>query len=231
MALRGGAVNAITRWLSTEGAPLPGERTSSSTAWNRQTVDGLLRNPILAGMRPYNPGRGRKGTSVDPFAVVRDEAGTPVIDESLAIITVEEFTQLQHMLESRTVPQARKRSERRTTPPFLSRVARCDDCDVYLCRGTNQGKPILSCPLCRQTVSRTTLDPYLGDRLITERGNEPLGGSTVQDRWQAVRSDELARREVLLTQLDSLRIRRGVVGRYFDEARVILQWRPTAVRL
>jgi|GEM_PF-4439706 len=38
-------------------------------------------------MRPHNPGRGRTGTRVDPFAVLRDETGLPVVDESLAVIT------------------------------------------------------------------------------------------------------------------------------------------------
>lgn len=234
MALAGATVNAVTRWLTAQGAPLPGSRRLGhkpvNQSWNRQTVDGLLRNPILAGMRPYNPGRGRKATKVDPFAVVRDAHGLPVVDESLAVITVEEFAALQGILDSRTSPQARKRSQRQATSPFLSRVARCDDCDVYLCRGTNQKRPVLYCPSCRQTIGRTALDPYLVQRLLEERGNEPLGDTTVRDRWGDARSDERARREVFLTQLDCLRIRRGVVGRYFDEDRVLLRWQhPSSV--
>jgi DNA invertase Pin-like site-specific DNA recombinase len=228
MALSGTAVNAIARWLTTEGAPLPGRRAdgqNSGGTWNRQTVDGLLHNPILAGMRPHNPGRGRQGARVDPFAVVRDEAGDPVVDDSLAVITFDQFTELQHLLDARALPQARKRGERRSTSPFLSRVARCDGCGVYMCRGTNQGKPVLTCPKCRQTMSRAGLDPYLIERLLAERGGEALEASTVARRWNAADADDLAQRDVLLTQLASLRIRRGVVGRYFDAERVILQWR------
>jgi DNA invertase Pin-like site-specific DNA recombinase len=228
MALGGVAINAIARWLTTQGAPLPGRRSGPNAkrgVWNRQTVDGLLRNPILAGMRPHNPGRGRQGTAVDPFNVVRNDAGEPVIDESLAIITFEQFAELQHLLAARTAPQARKRDERRSTSPLLSRIARCDDCDVYLCRGTNQGKPVLTCPQCRQTMSRTGLDPYLIQRLLTERGDQPLKGSTVRRRWMAADGDDLTRRDILVAQLDSLRIRRGVVGRYFDADRVLLTWR------
>ncbi|BBX25707.1 recombinase family protein [Mycolicibacterium alvei] len=231
MALRGTSVNAITTWLTNQRAPLPeGPRTSRNTGgrvWNRQTVDGLLRNPILAGMTPHNPGRARSAKRVDPFAVVRDECGAPVVNEPLAVITIDEFTALQRILDSRTCPQARKRSERETTSPFMSRVARCDDCEVYMCRGTNQRRPVIYCPKCRQTLSRTTFDPYLIARLLTERGSEPLGDSTVRDRWDAAGRDELARRKVLLTQLASLRVRRGVVGRYFDEDRVMLRWRPS----
>jgi site-specific DNA recombinase len=229
MALNGATVNAITTWLTSEGAPLPegsmARRKSGSAVWNRQTVDGILRNPILAGMTPHNPGRPKSAKRADPFAVFRDEDGVPVINDDLAVITPEQFRRLQEILEARCTPQARKRSEREPTSPFLSRVVRCDDCDVYMCRGTNQKRPVLYCPVCRQTMSRSVFDPYLVQRLLDERGAETLGGSTVKDHWAAAGSNDEARRDILLTQLDSLRVRRGVVGRYFDEARVLLCWR------
>lgn len=228
MALDGATVNAITTWLTMEGAPLPegsmARRKSGSAVWNRQTVDGILRNPILAGMTPHNPGRPKSAKRADPFAVFRDEDGVPVINDDLAVITHEQFQRLQDILEARSTPQARKRSEREPTSPFLSRVVRCDDCDVYMCRGTNQKRPVLYCPVCRQTMSRSAFDPYLAQRLLDERGAETLGGSTVKDHWAAAGSNDEARRDILLTQLDSLRVRRGVVGRYFDEDRVMLRW-------
>jgi DNA invertase Pin-like site-specific DNA recombinase len=231
MALRGATVNAITTWLTSEGAPLPAgsekRRKSGGVAWNRQTVDGILRNPILAGMTPHNPGRAKNAKRADPFAVFRDEDGDPVVNNSLAVITPEEFTRLQKILDSRSTPQARKRSEREATSPFLSRVVRCDDCDVFLCRGTNQKRPVLYCPACRQTMSRSAFDPHLVERLLGERGAEPLGGSTVQAHWAAAGSSDVDRREILLTQLESLRVRRGVVGRYFDVERVLLKWQPS----
>lgn len=123
--LRGETVNSVTTWLTEGGAPLPVrriERKSGSTSWNRQTIDGLLRNPVLAGMTPHNPGRSKSAKRVDPFAVLRDEHGHPVVNEALAIISSEEFETLQRLLDARTVPQARKRSERRSTSVFLSRV-------------------------------------------------------------------------------------------------------------
>jgi site-specific DNA recombinase len=229
MALNGATVYAITKRLTQEGAPLPSgrrtKRTPGNAEWNYHTVDRLLRNPILAGMMPRNPGRGRNAKDVDPFAVVRDGHGIPVVNESLAVVTIDEFTALQHILDSRESPQVRKRRDKETTSPFLSRVARCDDCDVYMCRGTNQKRPVIYCPKCKQTLSRATLDPYLVERLLAERGSEPLAAATVQDCWEAASADELARREVLMSQLESLRIRRGVVGRYFDAARVLVRWR------
>jgi hypothetical protein len=181
-------------------------------------------------MTPYNPGRGRSGRRVDPFAVVRDEDGIPLVNESLAVITLQEFTSVQQMLDARDSPQARKRSEREATSPLLSRVARCDDCDVYMCRGTNQRRPVLYCPACRQTLGRTAFDQYLVERLLDERGSEPLAAATVRACWEAAGSDDLVRRDILLSQLKSLRIRRGVVGRYFDEERVLLQWGTSEVR-
>jgi hypothetical protein len=35
-------------------------------------------------------------------------------------------------------------------------------------------------------------------------------------------------REILLSQLESLRIRRGVIGRRSDQQRVLLRWRAIA---
>ena len=227
-ALRGETVNAIATWLTESGAPLPvrrAERTSGSTSWNRQTVDGLLRNPVLAGMTPHNPGRAKSTKRVDPFAVLRDDRDRPVVNEALAIVSFDEFESLQRLLDARTVPQARKQSERQATSPFLSRVARCDECAVYLCRGTNQKRPVLYCPSCRQTIGRTALDAYLIDRLLLERGNAMVGDLAVEEAWARAGHDDKARRTVLVSQLDALVVRRGVVGRYFDEDRVLLTWR------
>ena len=226
-ALSGETVNAIAAWLTDSEAPLPArrtERTSGSGSWNRQTVDGLLRNPVLAGMTPHNPGRATSAKRVDPFAVLLDERGQPVISRALAIITTEEFATLQRLLAARTVPQARKKAERQSTSAFLSRVARCDECAVYLCRGTNQKRPVLYCPKCRQTIGRTALDAYLIERLLIERADHLVGGLDVAEAWARAGHDDMARRAVLVSQLDRLAIRRGVVGRYFDEERVLLTW-------
>lgn len=222
-------VNGIAAHLDREGAPPP--RRSGGTAgftWNRQTVQGLLRNPVLAGMMARNPGRKRTGKAADPFSVLRDDAGEPVIDESLAVITAGEFAALVAALDARGVPQARKAGDRQATSPFLSKVARCDDCGVYMCRGTNQKKPVLYCPQCRQTQGREALDDYLVRRLLRERGGEPLGTATVRDHWRIAGTDEDARRDVLLSQLGSLRIRRGRTGVRLDKSRILLCWREPA---
>lgn len=231
LALDGMRVNAITRWLNDRHVPLPRRLNSQPSpsaglAWNRQTVDGLLRNPTLAGMTPHNPGRPKSAKRVDPFSVVRDEAGNPVIDEPLAIISLEEFTRLQELLGSRTTGQFRKQDQRQATSAFLSRVVLCDSCGVYMARGTNQKRPVLYCPKCRQTMSRHAFDPHVIGRLLDERGDQPYKGSTVADYWRVAGNDDEAKREILISQLEGLRVRRGVVGRYFDAERVLLRWRP-----
>ena len=227
-ALRGETVNAIATWLTESGAPLPvrrAERTSGSTSWNRQTVDGLLRNPVLAGMTPHNPGRAKSTKRVDPFAVLRDDRDRPVVNEALAIVSFDEFESLQRLLYARKVPQALKPYARKATRPFLWRVAGFVECAVFLCRGTNQKRPVLYCPSCRQTIGRTALDAYLIDRLLLERGNAMVGDLAVEEAWARAGHDDKARRTVLVSQLDALVVRRGVVGRYFDEDRVLLTWR------
>ncbi|MDR0989956.1 MAG: recombinase family protein [Propionibacteriaceae bacterium] len=227
MASTGQTINHIARWLTEQQAPVPGQRsggdTSAATIWHRQTVVGLLRNPILAGMRPHNPGRGRQGTPVDPLNVVLTENGDPLIAQSLALMSFDEFVALQSLLDSKSSSHRRRQHERTATSPFLSRVIRCDDCDVYLCRGANQGHATLYCPKCRQTMSRPRLDAYLIRRLLVERGGRSLNGSTVRACWAAAQ-DDTVRRQILLSQLESLRIKRGMAGRYFDKNRVELRW-------
>lgn len=232
LAQSGATVGAITAWLDRDGAPRPrGSRfrdDGTVPAWNRQTVQGLLRNPVLAGMIPRNPGRKRGGKGVDPLSVLRDDSGEPVIDESLAVITVQEFADLVAALDSRTTPQARKAADRQRTSPFLSKVALCDECDVYMCRGTNQKQPVLYCPACRQTIGRTALDPWIGKQLLAERGDLPYRDGTVRDYWHRAWASDTGKRDVLLSQLGSFRIRRGAVGR-FDVGRLLVEWRPSAV--
>lgn len=229
LARDGATVNSIAAWLDHQSAPLPAgsaaRKAARAPGWNRQTVLGLLRNPILAGMTPRNPGRKKSGAAASPFAVLTGPDGEPVIDESLALIAPGEFRDLIAILDSRAAPQARKFADRQRTSPFLSQAARCDDCRVFMCRGTNQKRPVLYCPACRQTIGRAALDPYLEARLLAERGTVRLGDATVGDQWRRAWADDRAKRTVLLSQLGSLRIRRGIVGRQFDENRVLLAWK------
>lgn len=222
-AQNGLTVAGIATRLSQLGAPAPIKSAGHAYVWKRQSVRYLLRNPVLAGATPHNPGRPKSAAASDPLAVLRDEDGAPIIREDLAVISLAEFEDLLATLDARTATLG----PRTPTSPFLARVARCDDCDVFLCRGSNQRRPTLYCPQCRQTIGRTALDAWITARLLDERGDEPCMGTTVREQWRLYGADE-ARRSVLVSQLDSLRIRRGVVGRYFDEQRILLAWRTPA---
>jgi DNA invertase Pin-like site-specific DNA recombinase len=224
-ALDGMSANGIATRLTSEGAPAPaGNRNPDAYVFSRQMVGGLLRSPRIAGMTPHNPGRGKQGKTIDPWSVVRHESGDPVVDEDLAVVDLDRFRALLDALDNSDHPAAVKAAERRQSSPLLAKVARCDECEVWMCRGSNQGRPTLYCPRCRQTIGRTYLDAYLVERLLAERGAEPLGTASVRVKWAGSEGDDSARREVLRSQIDSLRIRRGVVGRTFDEDRVLLTW-------
>lgn len=227
----GCTINSTATWLTDQGAPLPAaslaRRKSGATTWNRQAVVGIVRNPIAAGMMWRNPGKGKSVSRGRD--VLRDEDGEPVVFEHLAVITVAEHEAILAALDARTSPQARPMAERRRTCPLMSKIAVCDDCDVYLTRGTNAGKPVLQCPDCRQVISRAAFDPYIERRLLARRGAEPYLDATVAQYWRLWKDNPKGRRDVLLSQLDTLRIRRGVVGRYFDKDRVLLVWRPSAI--
>jgi len=228
LAQGGETVNGIARWLDAHDAPLPkARRNTLATTWNRQTVEGLLRNPILAGMISRNPGASKSGKRRD--GVLVDESGEPVVYDDLAIMPVTQWRELVAQLDARTSPQARPFTERVHTSPLLSKMARCDDCNRWLCRGTNQQRPTLYCPTCRQTLSYNGIGKHLEGLLLAERGAEPYGAKTVAAHWRFAKGDDLARREILLSQIRELRIRRGVVGRRFDADRVILTWAPSAL--
>lgn len=50
-----------------------------------------------------------------------------------------------------------------------------------------------------------------------------MGVATIREHWPLL--DDKERRRILLDHLDTLRIRRGVVGRYFDKSRVLIRWK------
>lgn len=169
-ALRGETVYSIQQWLS-QSAPLP---TSSQTrrtreGWAYSTVERLLRNPILAGMIAYNPGNSKKTRGDE---VLRDEKGLPVVHESLAILTTDERRRLLAALDNEDKAQRRPRASREATPPLLSGLAECGECNRTMHRGTTAGRPALACPSCYQTISMEQLTKHIETRLLSERGDE-----------------------------------------------------------
>ena len=104
LARRGEDVNSITRAFTRANVPIPDSalktrKTGDFTTWQRQTVQGILRNPILAGMIPHNPGRKQSGPYAGRSGVLLDGHDKPVVAEHLAIMSVEAWNELQNILD------------------------------------------------------------------------------------------------------------------------------------
>lgn len=167
-AQRGETLYTIKRWLDEVEAPLPRVSTASrkSTSWSYSTLERLLRNPILAGMIPYNPGNQSKVRGDD---VVRDENGLPRVNEDIAIMTVKDWRAMVARLDSRDSPQSRPRAMKANTSALLSGLVWCAECDSRMWRGTVQKRPAYSCPKCHQTISK--LDPYVIEQFLYQKGD------------------------------------------------------------
>jgi site-specific DNA recombinase len=220
--LAGLTLYSTMQWLNEVGAPtatmLRAARREEadtrkavkvSTEWSYNTVDKLVRHPLLAGMVPHNPGHVSKGRGDD---VVRDENGLPVVDESLAVIPVGQWRAMQARLAE---PSARRqpRAMRRQHSGVLSGLMWCGDDrhnePVRMWRGTvgssTGPRPAYSCPECHQTLSNAEhlivqrfLD-YCGDVPRLRMIEEVVEGGSVQHQEASVRLAELGREVVAAT--------------------------------
>ncbi|MBT2549803.1 recombinase family protein [Arthrobacter sp. ISL-65] len=180
---RGHSIYSTVQWLDEVGAPLPSasQKSRKRDGWSYTTVERLLRNPVLAGMTAYNPGNTTQTRGED---VLRDsETGLPVVDESIAIMTVSEWRTMVKSLDERDSAQALPRALRSTTSPLLSGLVSCghcrDDSDepVRMHRGTTQGRPGYSCRSCYQTI--TKFEDYVIEEFLRQKGERV--------RWSLVR--------------------------------------------
>ncbi|WP_084776573.1 MULTISPECIES: recombinase zinc beta ribbon domain-containing protein [Micrococcus] len=158
------------------GAPLP--RASQSrrrgTGWSYSTVERLMRNPVLAGMAPYNPGNSHKERGSD---VLRDEHGLPVVDPTVAVMTPSEWWAMVAALDSNDSPRAKPHALRSKTSALLSGLVWCGACDARMHRGTSNGRESYSCPRCHQTISR--IQDYVVEQFLWAKGEHV--------RWTPVR--------------------------------------------
>ncbi|WP_200837854.1 zinc ribbon domain-containing protein, partial [Ruania rhizosphaerae] len=114
----------------------------------------------------YTPGNAGKSRGSE---VLRDDDGLPVVDESVAIMTVPEWRALVRRLDDRDSAQSRPRALKSKTSALLSGLVWCGHCDVRMYRGTSSGRPAYSCPRCHQTASN--LDRYVVDEFLRVNGD------------------------------------------------------------
>lgn len=157
-AARGDSIYSIVQWLDEVGAPLPSssqKNRKEGTGWSYSTVERMLRNPLLAGMTAFNPGNKTKSRGLE---VLRDADGLPVVDESVAVMGVQDWRAMLVLLDSRESPQSRPRALRSKTSALLSGLLVCgehvnDETGTRMHRGTAQGRAGYYCPTCHQTIT------------------------------------------------------------------------------
>lgn len=159
----GRTLYSTMQWLNEVGAPT----ATGSGTWAYNTVEGLLRQPILAGLTSHNPGHRSRDRGPD---VLRDPAtGLPLVDESVAILSVDEWRAMLAKMDTPSDGRSMPRAMRRKTSGLLSGLVWCRDCDARMWRGTTAGNPSYSCPSCHQTLSK--VEPIVVDEFLAERGD------------------------------------------------------------
>jgi site-specific DNA recombinase len=126
--LAGESTYQIARWLDDSGAPLRGHKQRSRSWWSESSVDALLRNPVLAGLTKFEPGR-QPGEKGDPSAVLRDAEGMPIIREDLAIISTDDRREIVQRLDTRSTHWKPRSTD---SSSLLSQMLTCGTCGHYL---------------------------------------------------------------------------------------------------
>ena len=173
--LAGQTLYQVTRWLDTSDAPRRTRVGRTTNRWADASVEAILRNPVLAGMTPFHPGR-KPGDPADPLAVLRNPDATPVIDESVAIISAEERRRLISLLDDAKRPGSRPRTAK--TPELLAGLVVCANCDGRMHRASVSSKYLVfrcqrsECSK-RVTVIRSHLEDHVVEQFLSTRGSYP----------------------------------------------------------
>jgi len=150
--LRRDSIYSVVQWLDEAGAPTP----TGKGDWVYSTVERILRNPVLAGMTPFNPNLVSRARGPE---VLRDENGLPHVDASVAIMPVSDWRAMVKKLDERDSGKALPRAMRAKTSGLLSGLVYCgehldaDGNGTRMYRGTTQGRPGYSCPVCHMTIT------------------------------------------------------------------------------
>ncbi len=161
---RGNSIYSVVQWLDEVGTPTPAGRGG----WTYTTVKRILRHPILAGMTTFNPGNTTKERGTD---VLRDSDGLPVVDESVAILSVAEWRALVTKLDDNDSAQSKPRALRSKTSALLSGLLWCgehgaDGLRMHRC--TVSGRPGYTCPGCSQSISN--FEPLVVAEFLRQKG-------------------------------------------------------------
>ncbi|KQQ43087.1 hypothetical protein ASF50_03575 [Nocardioides sp. Leaf307] len=170
----GHSIYSTVQWLNEVGAPTP----TGKGAWVYSTVERILRHPVLAGMTPFNPGNSTKTRGTE---VLRDADGLPVVDESVAVVSVGQWRAMVKSLDERNTAQALPRALRAKTSGLLSGLVYCAGCEVRMHRGTTQGRPGYACPSCHQSV--TNFEHVVVDEFLRQKG-EHVRWSVVEEVYE-----------------------------------------------
>ncbi len=180
----GRALYSTAAWLNEQGVP-----TARGGPWKANTVENLVRHPIVAGLTPAGgetkgKRHGPDGPNMSEEAkkaeeaksvrakgrggeVLRGSDGLPVVDEALAVLPLPQWRAMVAALDAPQDGRRMPRAMRATTSGVLSGLTWCGEHDepVRMWRGTTQGRPSYSCPDCHQTLStaeQLVVDDVLG---------------------------------------------------------------------
>ncbi|MCA0297228.1 MAG: recombinase family protein [Actinobacteria bacterium] len=181
----GASLGAITRRWNDSKVPMRKRRNRKVNVWEYSAIETILRNPVLAGMVPYTPGRQAGSRDSD---VLRDESGLPVVIEELAIMTVAEYRQLIENIDKRKMPGTRTNPEQQT---FLGLI-KCSECGSTMYKARGNGYEYLrcndkTCPSRGQAISQPNLEAYVKETVIATIGDLPV----LQDVTEASKVDEI----------------------------------------
>ncbi len=152
-------------WLNEQGAP-----TARGGPWKANTVENLVRHPIVAGLTPAggeSKVKLRSGETKEEFEaraarakgrggeLLRGSDGLPLVEEALALLPVARWRAMVAALDAPQDGRRMPRAMRATTSGVLSGLMWCGEHrqPVRMWRGTTQGRPSYSCPECHQTLS------------------------------------------------------------------------------
>jgi site-specific DNA recombinase len=157
---------SLQQWLAEKGGG----------TWAYTTVEGVLRNPILAGLTSFNPSvedpkPGKQNKNRGP-EVLHGNDGLPKVDDSLAIVPLAEWRAMLARLDAKDTGHSKPRAIRSETSPLLSGLMWCGEhgkkgVRMYRCAEGDK-RHGYTCPKCHQTI--TSFEPLVIKEFLRQKG-------------------------------------------------------------